>query len=262
MTFSVVAYDPEEKKWGVGVASRFLSVGSIVPWAKAGVGCIATQSYANYSYGPEGLKLLETGDSRKTIETLTGRDDLKDRRQVAAVDSHGRPFAFTGSGCHDFAGHILGDHFSVQGNILAGSKVLESMANAMNGEGKLEWRILSALKAAEKAGGDKRGKQSASILIVSEVETFEEGSDIYMNIRIEDSVEPLEELARIMELWTAMFLDKETVLIADHETEINKALSAKGFSDLDSWGRANNMEHNIRDGRIGKYTLKILVSHR
>ena len=262
MTFSVVAYDPEEKKWGVGVASRFLSVGSIVPWAKAGVGCIATQSYANYSYGPEGLKLLEINDSQKTIEILTGKDTLKDKRQVAAVDSHGKPFAFTGSGCHDFAGHILGDHFSVQGNILAGPKVLESMAEEMMGSEKLEWRILSALKAAEKAGGDKRGKQSASILIVSEKETFEEGADIYMDIRIEDSKEPLEELSRVMDLWMAMFLDNETVRIADHEAEINSAIFANGFADLDSWARANNMEHTVKDGRIGKFTLKVLTSYR
>lgn len=259
MTFSVVCYDPKEEKWGVGVASRFLSVGSVVPWAKAGVGCIATQSYANYTYGPEGLKLLETNDSKDTITELTSRDEGREKRQVAAVDSTGSPFAFTGKECMDYAGHIVGKNFSVQGNILAGPSVLEAMAKEMEKEGKLEDRIMAALFAAESQGGDKRGRQSASILISSLKEPFEEGSDVYMDIRVEDSMDPLPELKRIMGVWLATFHEKELVDIEEHREQLNKAAHKAGASDLDEYATRENVEFNMKDGKIGLYTLKHLT---
>ena len=261
MTFSVVCYDSEEKKWGVGVASRFLSVGSVVPWAQAGVGCIATQSYANYTYGPDGLELLKSMDSQKTIETLTSRDDLRERRQVGAVDSTGKAFAFTGKECHDYAGHIVGKNYSVQGNILAGPSVLEAMAREIEKPGKLEDRILAALFAAEGQGGDKRGRQSASILIVSEKEPFEEGSDVYMDIRVEDSPDPLPELRRIMGIWLATFHETEYLKISEHETEIKEALSKTSFSTLDEWVDANNLDFKMRDGEIGFYAMRCLKGY-
>lgn len=260
MTFSVVAYDPKEKKWGVGVASRFLSVGSVVPWAKAGVGCIATQSYANYSYGPEGLELLKSHDSRETIELLTSGDSMASRRQVAAVDSSGKPFAFTGSDCMDYAGHIIGNNYSVQGNILAGPSVLEGMSEEMSKEGKLEDRILAAMFAAERQGGDRRGRQSACILVVSEVEHFEEGSDIYMDIRVEDAKEPLPELKRIMAVWLATFLENEFVNISDHREELDRAVKEGGFDSLEKLAESMKVEFNIKDGKIGKHTLKVITS--
>ncbi len=259
MTFSVVCYDPAEEKWGVGVASRFLSVGSVVPWAKAGVGCIATQSYANYSYGPEGLELLRTKDSKSTIEGLTSRDSGREKRQVAAVDSRGVPFAYTGKECMDYAGHIVGEHYSVQGNILAGPSVLEAMAREMEKDGKLEYRIMAALEAAQAQGGDKRGRQSACIYISSNREPFEEGSDVYMDIRVEDSPDPLPELKRIMGVWLATFFEKEFVDLEEHMGELNRALQESGAENLEEFATRENVEFNIKDGRIGTHTLRHLT---
>lgn len=259
MTFSVVCYDPEEQKWGVGVASRFLSVGSVVPWAKAGVGCIATQSYANYSYGPDGLELLKTEDSRTTIETLKSKDSGREKRQIGVVDSKGVPFAFTGKECMDYAGHILGENYSVQGNILAGPSVLEAMAREIKKEGKLEYRIMAALEAAEAQGGDSRGRQSASIYISSLKEPFEEGSDVYMDIRVEDSRDPLPELRRIMGVWLATFFENEFVDVKEHEAELDQAVKQAGVRDIRELATLENLEFNIKDGRIGKYTLRHLT---
>lgn len=259
MTFSVVCYDPDEQKWGVGVASRFLSVGSVVPWAKAGVGCIATQAYANYSYGPKGLELLKNSDSKKTIGALTSEDELREQRQVAAVDASGTPFAFTGEKCIDYAGHIMGENFSVQGNILAGPSVLEAMAEAMGKSGKLEDRILSALFAAQQKGGDRRGRQSASIFIVSSRDPFEKGSDVYMDIKVEDSPDPLPELQRIMGLWLATFHEKTYYKVTEHEKEIGGALAGKGFSSLEDWARSTCLEFNLREGEIGQYAFRLLT---
>ncbi len=259
MTFSVVCYDPKEEKWGVGVASRFLSVGSVVPWAKAGVGCIATQSYANYSYGPHGLELLKVRDSRSTIEELTSKDENRQKRQVAAVDSMGVPFAFTGMDCMDYAGHITGKNYSVQGNILAGPSVLEAMAREMEKGGKLEDRILAALFAAEEQGGDKRGRQSASIYISSLKEPFEEGSDVYMDIRVEDSSDPLPELKRIMGVWLATFHEKEFVDLHDYREQLNRAYQAAGAQTLEEYATNEKVEFNIKDGKIGVFTLKYLT---
>ncbi len=259
MTFSVVCYDPAEQKWGVGVASRFLSVGSVVPWAKAGVGCIATQSYANYSYGPDGLELLKSKDSKSTIETLTSNDSGREKRQVAAVDSKGVPFAYTGSECMDYAGHIVGSNYSVQGNILAGPSVLEAMSKEMEKEGKIEFRIMAALEAAQAQGGDKRGRQSASIYISSLKEPFEEGSDVYMDIRVEDSPDPLPELRRIMGVWLATFLEKEFVDLDAHRDDLNKAVAKSGSGSLEEYATRENLEFNIKDGKIGVYTLRHLT---
>ncbi len=260
MTFSVVAFDPKDRKWGVGVASRFLSVGSVVPWARAGIGCIATQSYANYSYGPEGLELLKQYSSKDTIEALTSKDSDAARRQVAAIDSSGTPYAYTGSKCMDYAGHIVGKNFSVQGNILAGPSVLEGMSEEMAKEGKLEERILSAMYSAEKQGGDRRGRQSACIFIVSENEHFEEGSDVYMDIRVEDAKEPIPELNRIMEVWMATFFEREFVNISDHQKELDDAIKLSGFESLEKLAESRRVEFNINDGKIGKYSLKVITS--
>ncbi len=259
MTFSVVCYDPNEEKWGVGVASRFLSVGSVVPWAKAGVGCIATQSYANYTYGPEGLELLRTKNSKETIEALTAKDKDREKRQVAAVDSKGNPMAFTGKKCMDYAGHITGKNYSVQGNILAGPSVLEAMAREMDKEGKLEDRIMAALFAAEEQGGDKRGRQSACIYISSTKEPFEEGSDVYMDIRVEDSQDPLPELKRIMGVWLATFHEKEFVDMGEYLDRLTEAARIAGASNLDEYANKEKVEFNIKDGKIGVYTLRHLT---
>lgn len=261
MTFSVVAFDPEERKWGVGVASRFLSVGSVVPWAVAGVGCIATQSYANYSYGPRGLDLLRGKSASEVVKELTESDPLREKRQLAVVDSRGGVAAFTGKSCHDYAGHITGKHFSVQGNILAGEAVLTSMASAMEENAPLEDRIMKALFGAESMGGDRRGKQSAALLVVCESRGFEEGSDRYIDLRVEDARTPLNDLNRLVGLWKATFLDNDAVDVSIHEKEIANRLRHIGYRSLEEWLRDNSLENSFNEGKLGLVAMRILMGN-
>lgn len=200
-TFSIVAYDPDKKEWGVGVASKFLAVGAVVPWAKAGVGAIATQSFANTAYGPDGLKLLSEGKSaEETLKALTDADKLRDLRQAGIVDASGNPATFTGAKCNAWAGGKTGKHYTCQGNILAGEAVVNDMAKAFEDtKGPLAWRIMAALEAAEKAGGDKRGKQSAAILVVRDKAGYG-GNDRMIDFRVDDHANPVEELGRILKL--------------------------------------------------------------
>ncbi len=201
-TFSIVAHDPERKEWGVGVASKFLAVGSVVPWAKAGVGAIATQAFANTSYGPKGLDLLAQGKSaEEVIKILTDEDKNKDRRQLGIVDAKGNAATFTGAGCMKWAGGKSGKNYACQGNILAGEAVVNDMAKAFEeSKGRLAWRIIAALEAAEKAGGDKRGKQSAAILVVREKGGYGGFNDRMIDFRVDDHEKPIQELARILAL--------------------------------------------------------------
>jgi uncharacterized Ntn-hydrolase superfamily protein len=201
-TFSIVAYDPDKKEWGIGVASKFLAVGSVVPWAKAGVGAVATQAYANTTYGPKGLDLLADGKSaEEVVKLLTEGDNGKDRRQVGIIDAKGNGATFTGPNCQAWAGGKAGKNYACQGNILAGEAVVNDMAKAFEeSNGPLAWRIITALEAADKAGGDKRGKQSAAILIVREKSGFMQFNDRYLDFRVDDHEKPIEELARILSL--------------------------------------------------------------
>lgn len=199
-TFSIVAHDPEQKEWGVGVASRVFAVGAVVPFAKAGVGAIATQSAANTTYGPIGLKLLGEGKSpEEVIKTLTEEDKMPDIRQVGVIDAKGNAAHFTGKKCITFAGAKSGKNYSCQGNLLAGEAVINDMAKAFeNATGRLAWKILAAMEAAEKAGGDKRGKQSAAILVVRDKAGWGGFDDRYIDLRVDDHADPVAELARIM----------------------------------------------------------------
>jgi uncharacterized Ntn-hydrolase superfamily protein len=199
-TFSIVAYDPDAKEWGVGVASRVLAVGAVVPFAKAGVGAIATQSLANKGYGPQGLKLLAEGKSpEEVIKALTEEDKLKDNRQVGIIDAKGNVANFTGTKCNPYAGARTGKNYSCQGNLLAGEAVINDMAKAFEeAEGKLAWRLIASMEAAEKAGGDKRGKQSAAILVVREGAGYFGFDDRYIDLRVDDHEEPVKELARVL----------------------------------------------------------------
>jgi uncharacterized Ntn-hydrolase superfamily protein len=199
-TFSIVAYDPDKKEWGVAVASRVLAVGAIVPYAKAGVGAIATQSYANVKYGPDGLKLLAEGKSAKeVVKELTDADKEKEVRQLGIVDAKGNPASYTGGKCNPWAGEKAGKHYTCQGNLLAGEAVVTDMAKAFEeAKGPLAWRLMAALKAAEKAGGDKRGKQSAAILVVRDKGGYGGMNDRYIDLRVDDHEDPIPELARIL----------------------------------------------------------------
>lgn len=265
VTFSVVVYDPELKAWGIGVASKFLAVGAFVPWLRPGVGAIATQALANLRYGTEGLQLLEKYDARTTLEKLTSGDPMREHRQVGIVDSKGNGAAFTGSKCLNYAGHMVGGNFTVQGNILAGEEVLEAMARAVEGRGKIHERILNALVEAERRGGDRRGRQSASITIVKvpegdvrEINPFSVGK--YMDIRVDDHGDPLGELRRVMRIWEAMFFEEEMVEVRAHEEEIMEALKKLGYRDLESWVGVNNFENKFTGDKIGRRVLEVLLS--
>jgi uncharacterized Ntn-hydrolase superfamily protein len=201
-TFSIVAFDPEQQEWGVAVASKFLAVGAVVPWAKAGVGAIATQSHANTTYGPKGLDLLSQGKSAEdAIKLLTEADMGKDVRQVGIIDAKGNAATFTGSKCKAWAGGKTGKHYTCQGNILAGEAVIAEMAKAFEeSSDRLAWRLLAALEAAEKAGGDSRGKQSAAILVVRDKAGYSGFNDRMIDFRVDDHATPVQELARILSL--------------------------------------------------------------
>jgi uncharacterized Ntn-hydrolase superfamily protein len=201
-TFSIVAYDPERKEWGVAVASRYLAVGSAVPWAKANVGAVATQALVNVVHGPNGLELLAKGmTAEEALKALSESDKGIQFRQLGLVDAKGNAVGFTGKSCNPYAGHKTGANFTCQGNILAGEAVINDMAKAFeDSKGPLAWRMMAALEAADKAGGDKRGKQSAAILVVRDKAGPNGVGDRFIDLRVDDHKEPIPELARILSL--------------------------------------------------------------
>ncbi len=201
-TFSIAAYDPERKEWGVAVASKYLAVGAVVPWAKAGVGAIATQSAVNISYGPKGLELLEQGKSAaEVVKLLTDEDKGRDFRQLGIVDANGKAASYNGTKCNPWAGSKGGKNYTCQGNLLAGEQVIDAMAKAFEeSKGPLAWRLMAALEAGDQAGGDKRGKQSAAILVVRAGAGPNGISDRYLDFRVDDHKDPVPELARILGL--------------------------------------------------------------
>lgn len=206
-TFSIVAFDPATGDLGVAVQSKYFGVGTVVPWAQAGVGAVATQATVKVGFGPEGLKLLASGKApQEVLATLTGPDEKRDLRQLGVVDSKGNVAAFTGSGCFAWAGHREGDHYAVQGNLLAGEGVVRAMGEAFEKEraagGKSEladW-LVAALQAGQSAGGDKRGQQSAALLVVRKNAGPSGDNDRYVDLRVEDHAEPIKELARLLKL--------------------------------------------------------------
>jgi uncharacterized Ntn-hydrolase superfamily protein len=265
MTFSIVIYDPNEEAWGIGVASRFLAVGAFVPWLRPGIGAIATQALANLEYGVRGLELLQRYDAAKTLEILTSNDPLRERRQVGIVDSGGNAVAFTGKECYPYAGHIVGNGFTVQGNILAGEEVLEAMAREAEGRGRIYEKILRALKNGEAKGGDRRGRQGAAIIIVKkpmpstgrEFDPLAVGK--YMDLRVDDNPDPLRELERMVDTWVAMFMDEEMVNVEDYRNEVNEALRRLGYGDLKTWVELNNFEAKFTGDKIGRSVLRVLL---
>jgi uncharacterized Ntn-hydrolase superfamily protein len=209
-TFSIVAFDPATGDLGIAVASKVLGVGCVVPWAKANVGAVATQSAANTAFGPDGLKLLETGKTAKaTLAQLIEGDSRSSHRQVGIVDAKGNVASFTGTNCQAWAGHFEGQHFAVQGNILTDEGVIKAMAAAYeqarkaDGTELADW-LMAALKAGEDAGGDKRGKQSAALMVVREKGGYG-GNDRYIDLRVDDHTQPVVELARLLEVHKQFF---------------------------------------------------------
>ena len=210
-TFSIVAFDPATGELGVAVQSKFFSVGSVVPWAKAGVGAVATQSWANIEYGPDGLASLAKGKSpAEVVKALTATDARREFRQLGIVDAKGRAASFTGKRCMDWAGHVTGKNFAAQGNLLASDAVVKDMAAAFEKARKqpntelADW-LVAALEAAQAAGGDKRGRQSSSLLVVREKGGYRGANDRYIDLRVADHKTPIQELGRLLKLHKSFF---------------------------------------------------------
>jgi uncharacterized Ntn-hydrolase superfamily protein len=210
-TFSIVAHDPQLAAWGIAVQSRFISVGAVVPFAKAGVGAVATQALANTAYGKDGLAQLRAGRSaEEVVRRLTEGDAERDHRQVGVVDAKGRAATFTGRSCLEWAGGEAGDGFACQGNILFGAEVVRSMAKSFRtSRGDLLDRLLAALAAGQREGGDRRGMQSAALFVVKEGGGYGGRTDRWVDIRVDDHPSPIEELQRVFRLYDLTMLSRE-----------------------------------------------------
>jgi uncharacterized Ntn-hydrolase superfamily protein len=236
VTFSIVACDNDTREWGVAVASKFLSVGAAVPYAEPEVGAVATQAFANLSFGPRGLEMLRSGASAtEVVDSLISSDDKGETRQLGVVDAQGRAAAFTGEECFDWAGDLSGPSFTCQGNILTGSDVVERMKSAYEGSsGELARRLLAALKAGDDGGGDKRGRQAAAVLVVRKNGGYGGESDVTADLRVDDHPTPVDELARIMDLHRLYFPRPEDLefvsLDAQVAQEVRALLEGAGYS--------------------------------
>jgi uncharacterized Ntn-hydrolase superfamily protein len=266
VTFSIVAYDPANGDLGVAVASKFPSVGSVVPYARAGVGAVATQAWGNVRFGPEGLDLMAGGaGAQAALDGVLKADEGRDDRQVGMVDAGGGVATFTGSKCITWAGGSAGDHVVAQGNILVSEEVVAEMLRAFREiGGDLCDRLLAALLAGDAAGGDRRGKQAAALLVVREGGGYEGGNDRYIDLRVDDHTEAASELARVFEVWDAtMLVRKDPLLDAtpelvaevqrrlaalDHYAgEPSGALDAATRKSLEDWAGEVNLEGRLRD---------------
>ncbi len=206
-TFSIVARDPATGELGIAVQSKFIAVGAVVPWARAGVGAVATQAWANTTFGPKGLDLLEKGLApQEVLDRLLADDAGREQRQVGIVDAKGHAATSTGKKCNAWAGGKTGEGFCCQGNILAGEEVVDSMARAFReAKGDLGDRLIAALEAGQRAGGDRRGMQSAALLVVREGWGYGEFDDRYRDLRVDDHESPIAELKRIYALHKQVF---------------------------------------------------------
>ena len=254
-TYSIVACDLATSQWGVAVQSKFLSVGSVVPWAEPHVGAIATQAYANPRYGPDGLGLLREGLSAdEVVARLTEADDGRSERQLGVVDSRGKAAAYTGSGCMDWAGHRVGECYSAQGNILVGAETVDALAvtfESTQGD-TLERRLIECLAAAQMAGGDRRGQQSASLLVVEQDGGYAQLSDVIVDLRVDDHPKPIEELRRLYGLHFRLFgvTPSEDWLPLDDALshEVDERIAKLGYDSLRAWAGVENLEERLGDG--------------
>lgn len=279
-TFSIVALDAIANELGVAVQSKFLAVGSVVPWVLAGVGAVATQAWANTTYGSRGLELLEAGhDPNTVVRTLTETDEHRTQRQVGIVDTRGRAATFTGSECIDWAGGVTGDGYAAQGNILAGPLVVQQMSETFQrSSGCLADRLIAALRAGQAAGGDRRGKQSAALYIARPNGGYGGFNDRYIDLRVDDHPEPIEELARLLELHKLYFFKAapadifpiDQTLGAELCTLLRKAgcqVDGASYDEraqlaLISFMHAENLEDRVRnDGTIDRQTLEYLRAY-
>jgi len=272
-TYSIVAADLDADQWGVAVQSKFLSVGSVVPWAEPHVGAIATQAYANPRYGPNGLDLLREGlPAQEVVDRLTGADDGRDHRQLGIVDAKGDAATYTGAECLDWAGGLTGAGYAAQGNILVSGATVDALAETFEESAgqPLAERLIDCLAAAQAAGGDSRGQQSSALLVVERDGGYARMSDVVVELRVEDHERPIEELRRIYVLHDEIFgktprrlwLDVDEVLA----TELRERLAKLGYEgELDDaftrWTGKENLEDRV-DGveQIDPVVLEALRS--
>src|SRR6266540_5759511 len=207
MTFSIVACDLEEQAWGVAVASKFPAVGAVVPWAQACIGAVATQSFANTSFGPRGLALMGTGlSAQETLDRLLEDDPDKELRQVGLVDAKGGSATYSGTGCFTWAGGVSGKGYAIQGNILASGNVVPAMEKAfLKAKGNLPTRLYAALLAGDRAGGDKRGRQSAAIYVAKPNGGYGGYIDRWIDYRVDDHEDPVQRLGELLEMHDLYF---------------------------------------------------------
>jgi uncharacterized Ntn-hydrolase superfamily protein len=255
-TYSIAACDLEGAQWGVATQSKFLAVGSVVPWAQPGVGAIATQSYANPRYGSEGLALLREGSSaEEVVQRLVAADEGRDHRQLGIVDREGRAATYTGTECYEWAGGRTGACYAAQGNILVSAATVDAMAETFEtSSGPLAERLLACLDAAQAAGGDRRGQQSAALLVVERDGGYAGLSDEVVDLRVDEHPRPLEELRRIYDLHQAIFgtTPPEQWLDVDDDlaTELRERLARLGYDGelghaLFRWAGKENLEERV-----------------
>jgi uncharacterized Ntn-hydrolase superfamily protein len=268
-TYSIAACDLEAGQWGVATQSKFLAVGSVVPWAEPQAGAIATQAYANPRYGPDGLALLRDGlSAEQVVERLTAADEGRDHRQLGVVDAQGRGATFTGRECMDWAGGVAGAGFAAQGNILVGEETVAALAAtfAATSGRPLAERLLECLAAAQAAGGDRRGQQSAALLVVERDGGYAGLSDTLVDLRVDDHEAPVAELARLHRAHALLFGKTEKWVEVDDElrAELRERLARLGYDgELEdafaAWTGTENLEERA-DGvdRIDAVVLEEL----
>jgi uncharacterized Ntn-hydrolase superfamily protein len=251
-TYSICACDLAAGQWGVATQSKFLAVGSVVPWASPHVGAIATQAYANPRYGPDGLAMLAAGASAVEVAArLTAADADRDQRQLGVVDANGEAATFTGSGCHAWAGGRTGTGYAAQGNILVSAATVDALAGRFEATpGRpLAERLLDCLDAAQAAGGDSRGQQSAALLVVERDGGYAGLSDTLVDLRVDDHGRPLEELRRLYGLHQALFGTtprSEWIAVDDGlRQELEHRLAALGHATLEDWAGVENLEERV-----------------
>src|SRR5215216_1981030 len=251
-TYSIVAFDPEARQWGVATQSKFLAVGAVVPWAEARVGAVATQSYANPQYGPDGLALMRQGiPAEEVVRRLTEADEGRETRQLGVVDAEGRAATFTGRECHDWAGGRTGDGYAAQGNILVSAATVDALAERFEStRGRpLAERLIDALAAAQAAGGDSRGQQSAALLVVEKDGGYAGLSDVVIDLRVDDHERPIEDLRRLYALHQQLFgktpRSQWVEVDDDLRAELHERLGKLGHESLVEWAGVENLEERV-----------------
>jgi len=269
MTFSIVARSDDGTRWGVAVASKFLAAGAVVPGVRAPYGAIATQSFANMRYLPDGFALLEGGrTAQEALDVLVAADDGRGQRQAGIVDEAGGAATFTGEECLDWAGGITGPGYAIQGNILAGPQVVAAMRDtylAMPSD-RFEARLHAALLAGDRAGGDARGRQSAALLVGGVGAGYGGGSDIAMDLRVDDHPDPVVELGRLMGIHALIFGSPESTLPpeGDVAVRLRRALDTLGYDDpdlekaLERAAGIENLEERLVPGAVDPVVLDYL----